>query len=181
MFPLIEATERLKRAPDGSSLTADEMQKELLAEVDDFYVEVFEELSRYGEIDDLLVCANIAHHLAGNVMVKYRSEDDAEQARLALNGRYYEGRPLRAEVCPVKEFSRCRCRQYDETFDCARGDFCNFVHAFRISKRRRRNVFDDQALLRRARRDARRRGSESEWSSSDNDGQGGDRRNGREH
>jgi RNA recognition motif-containing protein len=59
--------------------------------VQDFYEDIFEELSKYGEIENLNVCDNLADHMIGNVFVKFREEEYAAAALNALNGRFYAG------------------------------------------------------------------------------------------
>lgn len=70
----------------------------------DFYEDVFEELTQYGEIENLNVCDNLADHMVGNVYVKFREEEGAARALQALQGRYYAGRPVNAEFSPVTDF-----------------------------------------------------------------------------
>ena len=86
------------------------MQKEF----EDFYEEVFLELSNYGDIEDLIVCDNVGDHLLGNVYVKYGKEEGAEGCIKGLTGRYYAGKMIVPEYCPVTDFREARCRQYDE-------------------------------------------------------------------
>jgi RNA recognition motif-containing protein len=62
-----------------------------LSVVQDFYEDIFEELSKYGEIENLNVCDNLADHMIGNVFVKFREEEYAAAALNALNGRFYAG------------------------------------------------------------------------------------------
>ena len=38
----------------------------------DFYEDVFEELAKYGEIEYLNVCDNLADHMVGNCYVKFK-------------------------------------------------------------------------------------------------------------
>ena len=38
---------------------------------------VFEELEKFGKIDELNVCANLGDHMIGNVYVKYEEEEQA--------------------------------------------------------------------------------------------------------
>jgi splicing factor U2AF subunit len=52
---------------------------------------VYEELAKYGQIEELNVCDNICDHLLGNVYVKYYREESAERALKALTGRFYSG------------------------------------------------------------------------------------------
>ncbi|THU55999.1 hypothetical protein C4D60_Mb11t12640 [Musa balbisiana] len=52
------------------------------------YQGVFEELSKFGKIESLNVCDNLADHSVGNVYAKFRDEDDAANILVNLNGRY---------------------------------------------------------------------------------------------
>jgi splicing factor U2AF subunit len=105
----------------------------ILACLQDFYEDVFEELAQYGEIENLNVCDNLADHMVGNVYVKFREEEGAARALQALQGRYYAGRPVNAEFSPVTDFRESTCRQYEEN-TCNRGGYCNFMHIKPISR-----------------------------------------------
>eukprot|EP01035_Chromulina_nebulosa_P039482 gene39482-53383_t len=82
--------------------------------LDDFYEEIFEEVKKYGKIEDIQVCENLGDHMVGNVYIKYIDEEDASNALQGLNGRFYAGRVLACEFSPVTDFREARCRQYDE-------------------------------------------------------------------
>jgi splicing factor U2AF subunit len=69
-------------------------EKQANEEFDEFYEDIHEELSKYGEIDELHVCDNICDHLAGNVYVKFYKEEGAEKALKSLTGRFYGGKSL---------------------------------------------------------------------------------------
>ena len=71
--------------------------------------------------------------LLGNVYVKFAEDDSAEKALTALANRYYGGRLLMPEFCPVTDFKDAACRQFEES-ECTRGGLCNFMHIKRISK-----------------------------------------------
>ena len=70
--------------------------------------EVFEELGKHGRVEDVHVVENLGDHLVGNVYVKYHAEEDALKCKEALNGRFYAGRQLVAEHCPVTDFREGR-------------------------------------------------------------------------
>ena len=53
---------------------------ETIKHFEDFYEDVFIELSNYGEIEELNICDNIGDHLIGNVYVKYATEEEAENS-----------------------------------------------------------------------------------------------------
>merc|ERR1712170_252026 len=95
-------------------------KKYLRDHFEEFYEDIFEELSKHGEVEDLQVADNVCEHLLGNVYVRYRSDDEAEKALKTLQGRYYAGRLLLPEFSPVSDFRDSRCRQYDED-QCTRG------------------------------------------------------------
>jgi hypothetical protein len=50
------------------------------AAVQDFYEDVFEELDKFGEVENLNVCDNIADHMVGSVYVKFVDENAAAKA-----------------------------------------------------------------------------------------------------
>ena len=103
--------------------------------LEDFYVDVFEELSKYGEIDTLLIASNVCDHLVGNVYVKYYMEEDAEKAVRRVNGRFYKGRMVKAALTPVADFDEAKCRTFYELkgHGCKRHGDCNFLHEIPIN------------------------------------------------
>lgn len=84
-------------------------------------------VQRFGQLEEFHVVGNLGEHMLGNVYLKYSSEEEAERALKALNGRWYAGRQLTVEYSPVSDFRESRCRQYDEE-TCNRSNFCNFIH-----------------------------------------------------
>ncbi|XP_078323927.1 splicing factor U2AF 26 kDa subunit-like isoform X4 [Crassostrea virginica] len=138
---------------DGSHMIVDDVQGQ--QDFDDFFEEVFTELEdKYGEIEEMNVCDNLGDHLVGNVYVKFRYEEDAEKAVNELNNRWFNGRPVHAELSPVTDFREACCRQY-EMGECTRGGFCNFMHLKPISRELRRELYG------RSRRKVRRSRSRS--------------------
>jgi len=107
---------------------------------DDFYEDLYSELTKYGDIDEMHVCDNICDHLSGNVYVKYFREADADKALKTLTGRFYDGRPVVAEFSPVTDFREASCRQY-ENRECTRGGHCNFMHLKQISRELHKYLF----------------------------------------
>jgi len=96
-------------------------------EFEDFFIDIFDEAAKHGEVSEIYVCDNISDHLIGNVYVKYCVEEEAQEAMLKMNGRLYHGRMVQGEYSPVTEFDQARCRQYDDK-RCTRGGHCNFLH-----------------------------------------------------
>ncbi|XP_075485082.1 splicing factor U2af small subunit B-like isoform X2 [Primulina tabacum] len=107
---------------------------------EDFYEDLFEELSKFGEIETLNICDNLADHMIGNVYVQFKEEDQAAAALQALQGRYYSGRPIIGDFSPVTDFREATCRQYEEN-NCNRGGYCNFMHVKMIGRELRRKLF----------------------------------------
>lgn len=104
---------------------------------EDFFEEILEELSKFGEVEQFHTVENLGDHMFGNVYVKYRDETDAEKCLAAMSGRYYAGRMLTPEYSPVTDFSEARCRQFDEG-ECTRGGYCNFMHLKHVSRHLRK-------------------------------------------
>ncbi|XP_014668279.1 PREDICTED: splicing factor U2AF 26 kDa subunit-like isoform X2 [Priapulus caudatus] len=133
--------------PQNSAQTADGSHLAGISEVevqqhyDDFFEDVFVDVEeKYGEIEEMNVCDNLGDHLVGNVYVKFRKEEDAEKAVADLNNRWFNGRPIYAELSPVTDFREACCRQY-EMGECTRGGFCNFMHLKPISRDLRRELY----------------------------------------
>jgi len=118
-----------------------------------FYEDVFVELAKYGEIEEMNVCDNVGDHLVGNVYVRFSMEEEAGVAADELNKRFYAGRPLYAELSPVTDFKESCCRQHDHG-ECNRGGFCNFMHLRHPTKELLSELFASQeAFLREKRRE----------------------------
>ncbi|KAF8071122.1 U2AF35A [Scenedesmus sp. PABB004] len=124
--------------PDG--LPVPVAPEEVMEHYEDFYEDVFEELAKFGEVENLNVCDNLADHMVGSVYVKFRDEDDAARAVAGLTGRYYAGRPVIPEFSPVTDFREATCRQYEEN-TCNRGGYCNFMHIKPIGRELRKALF----------------------------------------
>ncbi|GMP50067.1 hypothetical protein CsSME_00016830 [Camellia sinensis var. sinensis] len=71
--------------PQGQPLDPQKIQHHF----EDFYEDLFEELSKYGEIESLNICDNLADHMVGNVYVQFREEEHAANALQNLTGRFY--------------------------------------------------------------------------------------------
>ncbi|GLJ46402.1 hypothetical protein SUGI_0977920 [Cryptomeria japonica] len=122
--------------PQGHAMDPRKIQEHF----EDFYEDLFEELSKHGEIESLNVCDNLADHMVGNVYVQFREEEHAAAALRALTGRFYAGRPIIVDFSPVTDFREATCRQYEEN-TCNRGGYCNFMHLKKISRELRRQLF----------------------------------------
>jgi splicing factor U2AF subunit len=163
--------------PDGLPIPVDPRASQ--EHFEDFYEDIFEELDKYGEIENLNICDNLADHMVGSVYAKFKDENDAARAMQGLMGRYYAGRPIVCEFSPVTDFREATCRQYEEN-TCTRGGYCNFMHLRPISRDLRKHLFGryKKSGGSRSRSPERRRGR-----SRDRDGGrrgGGDDRRGRD-
>jgi len=122
--------------PQGHALDPRKIQEHF----EDFYEDLFEELGKYGAIESLNVCDNLADHMVGNVYVQFREEEHAAAALQALTGRFYAERAIIVDFSPVTDFREATCRQYEEN-TCNRGGYCNFMHLKKISRELRRQLF----------------------------------------
>ena len=130
------------KTADGSHMSGHTVSDEEMQEhYDNFFEEVFVECEdKYGEIEEMNVCDNLGDHLVGNVYIKFKYETEAEAAVTDLNGRWFGGRPIYAELSPVTDFREACCRQY-EMGECTRAGFCNFMHLKPISRDLRRELY----------------------------------------
>lgn len=106
---------------------------------ENFYEEVFGELAKFGEIEDMIVLDNVSEHMLGNVYCKYYREEDAVKAAQDMTNRFYGSRLIQVEFTPVTDFRESRCRAFHET-RCARGGQCNFMHVKHVPKSVKRRV-----------------------------------------
>jgi len=134
--------------------------KQCQDDFDDFYEEIYEEMAKFGPLEEVNVCENLGEHIVGNVYVKFEDEEDAAEALQGLYGRFYAGKQLESEYSPVTDFREARCRQFDET-NCSRGGYCNFMHIKQESPWLRKEI--GRANRKRAQEKARkeREGSRS--------------------
>lgn len=72
----------------ASGMSPDQLQEDF----DLFYEDVFMELAKFGEVEEMCVCDNIGDHLVGNVYCQFRYEEDAGKAVDNLNNRFYAGK-----------------------------------------------------------------------------------------
>lgn len=128
-------------AVDGQALEVDDQETQ--QQFDEFYEDVWAEMSNFGEIEEMHVTGNLGDHLSGNLYVKFSKEDEAVNALTKLQGRFYAGRPILGEYSPVTDFREARCRQYD-VGECTRGGFCNFIHECKPSKDLVRDLYRSQ-------------------------------------
>ncbi|XP_037678518.1 U2 small nuclear ribonucleoprotein auxiliary factor 35 kDa subunit-related protein 2 [Choloepus didactylus] len=96
----------------------------------EFYEDVLPEFKNVGKVIQFKVSCNLEPHLRGNVYVQYQSEEECQAALSLFNGRWYAGRQLQCEFCPVTRWKMAICGLF-EIQQCPRGKHCNFLHVFR--------------------------------------------------
>ncbi|KAK6485501.1 U2 small nuclear ribonucleoprotein auxiliary factor 35 kDa subunit-related protein 2-like isoform X1 [Huso huso] len=96
----------------------------------DFYEDVLPEFKSVGKVLQFKVSCNFEPHLRGNVYVQFQTDDECREAFMLFNGRYYAGRQLQCEFCPVTRWKTAICGLFDRQ-KCPRGKHCNFLHVYR--------------------------------------------------
>ncbi|CAG8570080.1 2763_t:CDS:2 [Cetraspora pellucida] len=96
----------------------------------EFFEDVHSEFQQYGTIVQFKVCNNFQMHLRGNVYVQFSKEYEAEQALKTIRGRWYAGKQLICEYCPVTNWRSAICGHYEKN-KCPKGIHCNFLHVFK--------------------------------------------------
>ncbi|XP_071069606.1 U2 small nuclear ribonucleoprotein auxiliary factor 35 kDa subunit-related protein 2-like isoform X2 [Dasypus novemcinctus] len=113
--------------PDASLEYSEE---EIYQQFLEFYEDVLPEFKNVGKVIQFKVSCNFEPHLRGNVYVQYQSEKECQAAFSLFNGRWYAGRQLQCEFCPVTRWKMAICGLF-EIQQCPRGKHCNFLHVFR--------------------------------------------------
>ncbi|XP_078153089.1 splicing factor U2af small subunit B-like [Carex rostrata] len=123
---------------EGNPIDANQIQEHF----EDFYKDIFEMLSTYGEIMCLNVCDNLAYHMDGNVYVQFRHEKQAEAALKGLQGNLYNNeQAIRVDYSPVTNFYSATCALFEKN-SCIRGFYCNFWHVKKIRRTLMRELYN---------------------------------------
>lgn len=104
----------------------EELQESFL----EFYHDVLPELKSVGKVVQFKVSCNYEPHLRGNVYIQFDTEEQCKEALIKFNGRWYAGRQLHCELCPVTRWKNAICGLFDRQ-KCPKGKHCNFLHVFR--------------------------------------------------
>ncbi|KAG7482990.1 U2 small nuclear ribonucleoprotein auxiliary factor 35 kDa subunit-related protein 2 [Solea senegalensis] len=96
----------------------------------EFYQDVLPEFRSVGKVIQFKVSCNHEPHLRGNVYVQFDTEEQCKDAFIRFNGRWYAGRQLHCEICPVTRWKNAICGLFDRR-TCPKGKHCNFLHVFR--------------------------------------------------
>lgn len=104
----------------------EELQESFL----EFYHDVLPEFKSIGKVLQFKVSCNYEPHLRGNVYIQFDTEEQCKEALIKFNGRWYAGRQLHCEICPVTRWKNAICGLFDRQ-KCPKGKHCNFLHVFR--------------------------------------------------
>uniref|UniRef100_A0A452I474 Uncharacterized protein n=1 Tax=Gopherus agassizii TaxID=38772 RepID=A0A452I474_9SAUR len=122
--------EQCRRDDYDTDASLEYSEEETYQQFLDFYEDVLPEFKNVGKVIQFKVSCNFEPHLRGNVYVQYQSERDCQEALTLFNGRWYAGRQLQCEFCPVTRWKTAICGLFERQ-KCPRGKHCNFLHVFR--------------------------------------------------
>ncbi|KAM9410365.1 U2 small nuclear ribonucleoprotein auxiliary factor 35 kDa subunit-related protein 2-like [Pholidichthys leucotaenia] len=105
-------------------------EEELQESFIEFYHDVLPEFRSVGKVVQFKVSCNYEPHLRGNVYVQFDTEEQCSEALIKFSGRWYAGRQLHCEICPVTRWKNAICGLFDRQ-KCPKGKHCNFLHVFR--------------------------------------------------
>lgn len=105
-------------------------ESDILDHYKDFYDDVCSEMKTFGALKQFIVCSNYEPHLRGNVYVEFEREKHALKAQIALNGRYYAGKPIYCYFTHVKKWNDAICGSFLRK-KCTKGKKCNYLHVFK--------------------------------------------------
>ncbi|XP_077568850.1 uncharacterized protein zrsr2 isoform X2 [Stigmatopora nigra] len=105
-------------------------EEELHESFTEFYHDVLPEFRTIGKVIQFKVSCNYEPHLRGNVYVQFETEAQCREAFMKFNGRWYAGKQLHCEICPVTRWKNAICGLFDRK-RCPKGKHCNFLHVFR--------------------------------------------------
>lgn len=128
----------------GNHVSSEDAEK-AMTRFEQFYENVFTEMSNLGEVEEMIVVDNLGEHIVGNAYVKFSTEEYAENAMKNINGRFYNGRKIIAHYSPVTDFSNAKCKQYLDG-SCKRGGYCNYMHIKPLSRSFKKELFAEMYL-----------------------------------
>jgi splicing factor U2AF subunit len=76
-------------------------EKEVRKHFEEFFEDVFSEMTSFGEVQEMCVAGNLGDHLIGNTYVQFYEEEAAEKALQAMAGRFYAGPPSRQRLLTI--------------------------------------------------------------------------------
>ncbi|XP_061890485.1 U2 small nuclear ribonucleoprotein auxiliary factor 35 kDa subunit-related protein 1 [Entelurus aequoreus] len=105
-------------------------EEDLQESFTEFYHDVLPEFRSVGKVVQFKVSCNYEPHLRGNVYVQFDTEQQCRDALIKFNGRFYAGKQLHCQICPVTRWKNAICGLFDRN-RCPKGKHCNFLHVFR--------------------------------------------------
>ncbi len=80
------------------------------------------------------MCDNVGDHLIGNVYARYRYEADAQRAVDALNDRWYDAKPLFAELSRSRTFRSLLSAKMRRTSATEAGSATSCISDMRVDR-----------------------------------------------
>ncbi|XP_077374795.1 U2 small nuclear ribonucleoprotein auxiliary factor 35 kDa subunit-related protein 2-like [Festucalex cinctus] len=122
--------EQSRRDDYDGDASLEHSEEELHESFTEFYHDVLPEFKTVGKVVQFKVSCNYESHLRGNVYVQFDTEEQCREAFIKFNGRWYAGKQLHCEICPVTRWKNAICGLFDRN-RCPKGKHCNFLHVFR--------------------------------------------------
>ncbi|XP_059207045.1 U2 small nuclear ribonucleoprotein auxiliary factor 35 kDa subunit-related protein 2 [Centropristis striata] len=122
--------EQLRRDDYDVDASLEHSEEDLQESFLEFYHDVLPEFKSVGKVVQFKVSCNHEPHLRGNVYIQFDTEEQCKEAFIKFNGRWYAGRQLHCEICPVTRWKNAICGLFDRQ-KCPKGKHCNFLHVFR--------------------------------------------------
>uniref|UniRef100_A0A672PP81 U2 small nuclear ribonucleoprotein auxiliary factor 35 kDa subunit-related protein 2-like n=1 Tax=Sinocyclocheilus grahami TaxID=75366 RepID=A0A672PP81_SINGR len=101
--------EQSRRDDYDTDASLEYSEEEMLQQFLDFYEDALPEFKNAGRVVQFKVSCNFEPHLRGNVYVQYDTEEKCREAFMMFNGRWYAGRQLQCEFCPVTRWKTAIC------------------------------------------------------------------------
>lgn len=97
-----------------------------------FYEDIFTELAlEFGEITKMFIAANSCRHIAGNVYIQFRKEEDADHAMIGIPAKTYYYSKINVERGAMYDIDDALCGDYLRG-NCSKGGDCSYVHPLQI-------------------------------------------------
>ncbi|XP_077418821.1 U2 small nuclear ribonucleoprotein auxiliary factor 35 kDa subunit-related protein 2-like [Vanacampus margaritifer] len=122
--------EQSRRDDYDGDASLEHSEEDLHESFNEFYHDVLPEFKTVGKVVQFKVSCNYESHLRGNVYIQFDTEEQCREAFIKFNGRWYAGKQLHCEICPVTRWKNAICGLFDRN-KCPKGKHCNFLHVFR--------------------------------------------------
>ena len=129
----------------NESIMSKEEIQQVKNEFNIFYEDVFTEIAKHGEIENMVVCGNLNEHMNGNVIIKFVDEKNASEAMKFLLARYYAGKMIQPSYSNVTQLDDALCKKHAAGC-CGRRSQCNFIHSIEPNHALKRKLLERQPL-----------------------------------